>query len=226
MYGFLVIPRSHGATSSRVDSKRRRLFSSRDDKHRPLSAQRHDYYVAGTDCSISKFSYALAVNRDCTGLRFLPHSRLAVPARIGKEDERKTLGGEKERKAIIPFSPPSLLHFLPHCKTPLWPWVHLLRELLLPLELPLPELDTLSDLLMDFFVGSSNSLSNIWRMVLCLRLNGFVYMFDFSSGREGGLYFRSTHEESSSSDIYRARYISLQYSSGLKFFSIDRSVPR
>lgn len=39
------------------------------------------------------------------GLRFLPHSRLAVPARIGKEDERKT--GEKERKAI-PFSPPSL----------------------------------------------------------------------------------------------------------------------
>ncbi|KOX78318.1 hypothetical protein WN51_07724 [Melipona quadrifasciata] len=81
-----------------------------------------------------------------------------------------------------------LVHFLPHCKTPLWPCVHLLRELLLPLELPLPELDTLSDLLIDFFVGSSNSLSNIWRMVLCLRLNGFVYMFDFSSG----LYFRDT----------------------------------
>lgn len=67
-----------------------------------------------------------------------------------------------------------MFHFLPHCKT-LWPWMHLLRELLLPFELPLPELDTLSDLLIDFLVGS-NSRSNIWRMVLCLRLNGLVYI--------------------------------------------------
>lgn len=57
--------------------------------------------------------------------------------------------------------------------------MHLLRELLLPFELPLPELDTLSDLLIDFLVGS-NSRSNIWRIVLCLRLNGLVYIL-FSS---------------------------------------------
>lgn len=56
--------------------------------------------------------------------------------------------------------------------------MHLLRELLLPFELPLPELDTLSDLLIDFLVGS-NSRSNIWRIVLCLRLNGLVYILFF-----------------------------------------------
>lgn len=74
-----------------------------------------------------------------------------------------------------------VIHFLLQCKTPLWLCVHLVRELSLPLELPLSELDTLSDLLMDLFVGSNN-LSNICRIVLCLRLNGLVYMFDFSLG--------------------------------------------
>ena len=77
---------------------------------------------------------------------------------------------ESERRVL-----PSAAHFLPHCRTPLCPWADLYRDPLLSLELLLPELDTLSDLLMDLLVGSS-SRSSIWRMVLCLRLNGLVYM--------------------------------------------------
>lgn len=94
---------------------------------------------------------------------------------------KKAKTERKKRITAFHWLSSSVVHFLPQCKTPLWLCVHLVRELLLPLELPLSELDTLSDLLMDLFVGSSN-LSNICRIVLCLRLNGLVYMFDFSLG--------------------------------------------
>lgn len=96
--------------------------------------------------------------------------RLASHDRGWKEKQRK----RKRAETVFP----SAVHFLPHCRTPLWPCEHLFKEPLLPFELLLlllPELDTLSDLLMDFFVGS-RSRSSIWRIVLCLRLNGLVYI--------------------------------------------------
>lgn len=84
-------------------------------------------------------------------------------------------------------------HFLPHWRVPRWLWNeawHRLRDPWLPLEQLLLELETLSDLLIGFFVGSSRR-SSICRIVLCLRLNGLVYMSVYSS-RNSRLLFEQT----------------------------------
>lgn len=68
------------------------------------------------------------------------------------------------------------IHFLPHCRIPLWEWLDSFQDRLLLLLVLLPELDTLSDLLIGFLVGSKRR-SNTCLIVLCLRLNGLVYIF-------------------------------------------------
>lgn len=77
---------------------------------------------------------------------------------------------------------------------------------------------------MDLLVGSS-SRSSIWRMVLCLRLNGLVYIFARVAGNRLSNTIRSRSVERFSSISPKEKVSFLRRSSGRHFLSLSLIIP-